>query len=424
MLKHKKLALLFLVISLFFFSPGGAGSPAYARLSRCNLVPGGVGRAPSPPVCTIWLSESFGSLRCIALDVGILSLEVGTSSETSQEYLDYQDEEVKQILLEGTDACFRENYPLAEEKFTLILSKAPQDPAGHFFLAMLYKAQMIDYESNIKEEDFDAKVRMARRLAKARIKDDKKDPWGYLFLGNAYAAKAIYEARESNWWSALNNGLRAKSALKEAVKHDPELYDAYVALGSYHYWASVVTKAFWWLPFIGDNREEGINQMKVACEKSVFSREAATNGLIWIYINEKKFDQAISLSKEMQNEYPEGKSFLWTLATAYYEKSDWTDALSLHQEILERIEEQVDEAALSGDHSENPHNYYNHIECKFHIASCLFNLGRFEECIAACEEIQNCPLDERTKKRQKDKLKMTKRLLEKGLKILGRAAEK
>ena len=36
-----------------------------------------------------------------------------------QEYLDCQDEEVKQILLEGIDACFRENYPLAEERFRL-----------------------------------------------------------------------------------------------------------------------------------------------------------------------------------------------------------------------------------------------------------------------------------------------------------------
>ncbi len=359
----------------------------------------------------------------LAFSFLVISLSFLPHLAFSQEYLDYQKQEVRQILLEGIDACFRESYPLAEEKFKAVLSKAPQDPAGYFFLAMLYQARMTDYESNFKEEDFDANVKMARKFARARIKNNKKDAWGYLFLGNAYAAKAIHEAREGDWWSGLNNGLKAKSALKEAVKHDPGLYDAYVALGSYHYWASVVTKAFWWLPFIGDNREEGISQIKVAHEKSVFSRDAAANGLIWIYINEKRYDQAIRLSQEMQNKYPEGKSFLWALATAYYEKSDWTNALSLHQEILERIQEQIDAAASSGNHPGNPHNYYNHIECKFHIASCLFNLRRFEECIAACEEIQNYSLDERTKKRQKDKLKRTQGLLEKSRKVIDKAGE-
>jgi tetratricopeptide (TPR) repeat protein len=362
-------------------------------------------------------------LKRLFLSFVLLSLFVFPNRGLPQKYLDYQNEEVKQIPLEGIDACFRENYPLAEEKFKAVLSKAPEDPAGYFFLAMLHQAQMIDYESNFKEKEFDANVKMAKKFARARIKHDKKDAWGYLFLGNAYAAKAIHEAREGNWWSGLNNGLRAKSALQEAIKHDPGLYDAYVGLGSYHYWASVVTKAFWWLPFIGDNREEGMSQMKVACEKSSYSREAAANGLIWIYINEKRYGQAISLSEEMQKKYPEGKSFLWTLATAYYEKSDWTDALSLHQEILERIENQIGGFPSSGDHPENPHNYYNHIECKYHIANCLFNLGRFEECILACEEIQNYPLDEKTRERQRDKLKGTKKLREKALTVLGKAAE-
>lgn len=363
-------------------------------------------------------------LKKVSLSFVLLFFFFSPNLAFPQKYLDYQSQEVKQILLEGIDACFRENYPLAEEKFRLILSKVPQDPAGYFFLAMLYQAQMMDYESDFREKDFDEAVKMAKKFARARIKHDGNDAWGYLFLGNAYAAKAIYEAREGNWWSGLNNGLKAKSALKEAVKHDPEAYDAYVALGSYHYWASVVTKAFWWLPFVGDNREEGISQMRVACEKSVYSREAAANGLIWMYINEKRYDQAINLSKEMQNKYPEGKSFLWSLATAHYEKSDWAKALSLHQEILERIEGQIGGFPTSGDHPENPHNYCNHVECKFHIASCLFSLGRFEECISACEEIQNYPLDERTKKRQKEKLKMTNRLLKKALRVLGRAVEK
>ena len=334
-----------------------------------------------------------------------------------QRYLDYQNEEIKNLFGEGIDACFRENYPLAEEKFQQIVSKSPQDPAGYFFKAMLYQAQMIDYESDFKEDDFYENIKTAKQYANARIKSNRKDAWAYLFLGNAYGVEAVYDARKGSWWSSLNHGLKAKSALKEAVKHDPGLYDAYAGLGSYHYWASVVTKALWWLPFIGDKREEGIAEMKLAQKGSIFAQDAATNGLIWMYINEKKFDQAIDLGKKMQNKYPEGKSFLWTLATAHYEKFDWKNALLSYQEIVRRIQD------VHSDPN-NINNYYNLVECKFHIANCLFNLGKFKECISICEEIQNYPLDEKTKERQKDKLKRTNRLWEKSLKVLGRTAEK
>ena len=341
-----------------------------------------------------------------------------------QKHLDYQDEEIKKLILEGIDACFRENYPLAEEKFELIVSKAPQDPAGYLFLGMLYQAQMTDYESDFKEKDFYENIKITKKYANKRIRNNRKDAWAYLFLGNAYGAKAVYEARKGNWWSGLNNGLKAKSVLKEAIKYDPELYDAYVVLGSYHYWASVVIPSWaGWLPFIGDKREEGIKEMKLAQKRSIFSRDVAANGLIWMYINEKMFDRAISLAQNMQNKYQEGKSFLWTLATAYYEKSDWTNALFLYREILGRIESQIDAATSSGNDPKNPSNYFNWIECKFHIASCLFNLGKFEECILICEQIQNQQLDEKTKERQKDKLKRTKRLLEKSLKVIGRATK-
>jgi hypothetical protein len=330
----------------------------------------------------------------------------------SQEYLDYQDEEIKGLLLEGIDASFRENYTLAENIFNIIIQRAPQDPAGYFFKAALYQAQMVDYESDFKEKEFYENVSMAKKLAGERIRKNKKDAWAYLLLGNAYGAKGLYDARKGNWWSGLNNGLNAKSALKEAIKLNQELYDAYVGLGSYHYWASVVTKAFWWLPFIGDHREDGIKEMKLAYEKSIFSSDAAVNGLVWMYIQEKKFNPAIELATKMQYKYPEGKSFLWALAQAYYEKRDWNNARLRYQELLEKIE--------SSHSSNNLDQSYNLIECRFYIANCLFSLGKYKECATTCKEVLDPPLDEKIKKRQKSMLKGIQKLLENSQEFLGR----
>ena len=337
----------------------------------------------------------------------------------SQKYLDYQDEKTKNLLQEGIDASFREDYPQAESIFARVIQMAPQDPAGYFFLAAVYQAEMVDYESNFREKEFYENVNLAKRLSEERIEADKEDAWAYLLLGNSYGAKGLYDARKGNWWSGLNNGLSAKSALKEALKHKPDLYDVYVGLGSYHYWASVVTKAFWWLPFFGDHRQEGIEEMILAYEKSIFSSDAAANGLIWMYIQEKRLDLALNLSEKMQAKYPQGKSFLWGVAQAYFEKRDWNNALVKYKELAEKLEAnrtspKFDPKSIgSGSSSVDLDQSYNLIECQYYIANCFFSLGKYQDCTSVCEKTLNSNFSEQVKKRQKDRLKSIDRLLEK-----------
>ncbi|MGB7062510.1 MAG: tetratricopeptide repeat protein [Candidatus Zixiibacteriota bacterium] len=330
----------------------------------------------------------------------------------SEKYLDYESPRIQAVVLEGIHSSFREDYALAESSFQTLIRMAPEDPAGYFFLAALYQARMIDYESNFREKELYENVKTAKRFARERIKKNGNDAWAYVILGNSYGVKAVYNAKKGKWWSGLNEGLSAKSALNKAVKLDPELYDAYVGLGSYHYWASVKTRALWWLPFIGDHRQKGITQTKLALEKSIFSSTAAASGLIWMYIVERQYDLAIDLARKMQFEYPQGKSFLWPLAQAYFEKGDWQNALITYRELLERLER---------DHgSGNPNQSYNLIECRFYIASSLFSLGRYAECESVCEEILSLPLDEKMQERQENKLKRSVGLSEKCVELSGR----
>jgi len=357
------------------------------------------------------------SIYILLLSFAVLLLSSPRSF--SEKYPDYQDEMIKNLLQEGVDASFRENYPAAESIFDRIILLAPEDPVGYFFKAALYQAEMVDYESNFLEKEFYENVNLAKKLSLERIKANKEDAWAYLLLGNTYGSKGLYDARKGNWWSGLNNGLSAKSAFKEALKRNPELYDAYVGLGSYHYWASVVTKAFWWLPFFGDHRKEGMEEMTLAYEKSIFSPDAAANGLIWMYIQEKKHDLAISLSEKMQSKYPQGKSFLWGLAQAYFEKRDWKNALAKYRELLEKLE--ANKAAPNSDHvtwganqnSIKPDQFYNIIECQYYIANCLFSLGRYKDCASVCEETLDTNFGEQIEKKQKNRLKSIQRLLEK-----------
>jgi tetratricopeptide (TPR) repeat protein len=328
-----------------------------------------------------------------------------------REYLDYQDSSIIQLLQEGIQASFQEDYRLAEEMFDSLVGMAPQDPAGYFFKAALFNAQMIDYESKFREKELYQNVKTAKKLARERIKKERDNAWVYVILGNSYGVKAVYDSRQGKWFSGLQEGLNAKSALKEAIKKDPELYDAYVGLGSYHYWASVVTKSFHWLPFFGDNRKQGMTEMNLALKKSTFSTPAAASGLVWMYIREGKFDSAIELAQRMQDEYPQGKSFLWPIAEAYFDKREWASALSRYRELLERLKIEHEQETI--DQS------YNLVECRFYIANCLFGLAKYAECDSVCREILNFPLDEEIQKRQKEKLKKIKELSEKCQELTG-----
>jgi len=312
------------------------------------------------------------------------------------------------LIIEGINATLNENYLYAESRFKQIIREEPEDPAGYFFLGALYQAEMMDYEGDFKEEEFYSNLETAIRLAKKRIKSGKETPWDYLYLGNSYGYLGVYKARKGGWWPAFKNALKAKSAFKKAVELNPNFYDAYVGLGSYHYWTSYFTKSFAWLPFFADERKKGMEELKLAAKESLFSRVASLNALIWIYIKEKSYSPAITLADSLQKEYPDGKIFLWALATAHYEKYDWHKAIEYYGLIKKKL-------------NNNPaENYYNLIECQYLIADSYFNSGDFPECISICREALSYDLDKKTRERQREKLSKIKELLDRSLRIIGK----
>jgi len=312
------------------------------------------------------------------------------------------------LINEGINATLNENYLYAEGRFKQIIREKPEDPAGYFFLGALYQAEMMDYEGDFKEEEFYSNLETAIRLAKKRIKSGNETPWDYLYLGNSYGYLGVYKARKGGWWPAFKNALKAKSAFKKAVELNPNFYDAYVGLGSYHYWTSYFTKSFAWLPFFADERKKGVEELKLAAKESLFSKVTALNALIWIYIKEKNYSPAIALADSLQKEYPDGKIFLWALATAYYEKFDWHKTIEFYRLIKKKL-------------NNNPaENYYNLTECQYRIADSYFNSGDFTECISICREALGYDLDKKTRERQREKLSKIKELLDKSLRIIGK----
>ena len=330
-----------------------------------------------------------------------LFLSLIPASTFSQLTTNSQKSTTTELILHGIDASIRENYTNAEDNFKKIISLDPENPAGYFFLGACYQTQMIDLESDFREKEFYQNLEKSIQLSKKKIEKDENDVRAHFYMGNSYGSMAVYDAKHKRWWSGLRKGLKAKSAFKKVIELDSTFYDAYLGLGSYHYWASVTTKALRWLPFFRDERKRGIEEVKLSAEKSLYSKESALYGLIYIYLEEKEYDQAIRLSREMNQQFPESKLFLWPLAEALYLKKEWMNSIACYQQILKLIQ------------NPDPSGYFNTIECRHRMAESYLHLKMYDKCKEECEKILKYPLSPEVQKKQKKKLKEIGKLLKK-----------
>jgi tetratricopeptide (TPR) repeat protein len=98
------------------------------------------------------------------------------------------------------------------------------------------------------------------------------------------------------------------------------------------------------------------------------------NSLIWIYIDQKKYEQAIRVAQNALKEFPKSRTFKWGMARAYEEKNP-LKAIELYKEILNSYPD-----IKSG-------NYINEITLKHIIAQQYSRLGDKKEAIKYCDEI-------------------------------------
>ncbi len=309
-------------------------------------------------------------------------------------------EEKIDIIVEGEKALLNADWPKAYGLLSNLRQRDSSDPTGYIFLAAAMQTEMIDREENFDKKGFEELLDKARELAEAVLTDcTKRDSaYCYLILGHYHAYQAVWETRFGSKFSAVTHGFKAKSKYQKGLEIDSTLYDLYLGMGSYHYWKTVKSGFLKWVGIFRDDREKGINEIKLTIDSADFSRETARSAMIWIYINEKQYDSAISLSREMFESYPNGNFFLWTMAQSYYEKKNYNNAVETYSILFDRLKIK-------------PGNYFNIIESAYWLYKCYHELDRNEKAgdvLAYVSSIYR-EIPRATHKKQKTKLAYLKR---------------
>jgi hypothetical protein len=284
---------------------------------------------------------------------------------------EYPDTLVNSLIKKGLDYTISQDYESAAKVFKKLDNKYPDLPFGKIYLAADEIAKAYDFGDELNDELISDYLDTAVEKSQDLLDSDDNNIWNLYFFALSKGYYAYYEALNKNWFSAISNGFDSFKYFEKCLQIDSSFYAAYTAIGNFKYWKS--RKASW-LPFVSDDTEEGIKNLLKAIQHSSNNEYMAVYSLQWIYIDQKKYEDAVRISKIILKKYPENRLFKWGLARAY-EGIDRRSAIQIYYEILNSYKK------------ENKLNYVNEILLKHLIAQQYEKLGDLDSALQLCNDI-------------------------------------
>lgn len=293
----------------------------------------------------------------------------------------YPDEVVDSLLRTGIRYIVNQDYDSANKIFIKLDNEYPSLPLGKIYLAANKIAESYDYAEDFDETYIREKLESAKYQSEKLIESDESSIWYRYFYSLSEGYISYFEALNGSWFSALNTGINSITEFEEILARDENFFEAYIAIGTFEYWKSRKLEFMSWLPFSNDTKNIGIDLLIVAIDSSSYNSHLAVNSLIWIYIDQKKYGEAIKTAKIALKEFPHSRTFKWGMARAY-EESEPLKSINLYKEILNSYPD-----LKTG-------NYKNEITLKHIIAQLYAKMGEYKDAINYCDEIlsmQNIP---------------------------------
>ncbi|KPL01366.1 MAG: hypothetical protein AMJ91_00380 [candidate division Zixibacteria bacterium SM23_73_3] len=335
----------------------------------------------------------------IALFIWVLILLVFNGYARGE--LSMDSPEVDQIIIKGIHLVYVDSTPEAVEEFKKLIEIFPEDPIGYFYVSAALQTMMDDYRNYSYMNQFDKYMNLAIKTGEKRKKEGNLTAYDCLYLGGAIGFRGINKGLTGNWVGAFVDGLKGKGYLEKALKLDPEMYDVYYGLGTYHFWKSLKSKIFWWLPFVKDNRQMGIDMIKLSIEKGKYAKEDAKLALVRIWVENREYQNAFAMTDELRKTHPNKPFLLWLLGRAQLETQMYDGAINTYQSLLEVL---------------TPSPYYHpagEVECRYFLALAYYENKDLEKSSDVIDSILAFEKDSKNNKNINDFIGKAKELKKK-----------
>ncbi|MDZ7363980.1 MAG: tetratricopeptide repeat protein [candidate division KSB1 bacterium] len=246
---------------------------------------------------------------------------------------------IDSLLQTAITQTILQRYEEALALIDLVVKSTPNEPVGYFFRAAVLQARMLDYEDyDHDEKAFFSATAVCRKLAQTKLKERRDKAWAHFFYGSAMGYEAFLLGKKKKYFEAFRYGWQSLQHLEAALKIEPQLHDACLGIGTYKYYRSKMSRTFSWLPFVKDEREEGIRMIRQAIAHGRYGRTAAINGLSWILIDENRPAEALALVDSALVMYPTSRFFLWSAGEAAYRAKRYDQAAAHYRLIISSLQ--------------------------------------------------------------------------------------
>lgn len=254
------------------------------------------------------------------------------------------DDSLHTLVVRGIRQSGSQEYRSAMSTFDRAIGDFPSHPAGYLNKAILLQVMSLDFESPVRMPDYLELLEHAESLGERMAKQRGTEAEGWYYVGMSRSYIAYYNFRDGeNWLSGLSHGMTATGYLEDCLELNPRAYDAMTGIGTYKYWKSQNMSFLTWTPLVDDERTTGIRMLHRAEARAEYTAQQATNSLIWIYIEEERWDEAIASARDILQRFPKNRLFLWGLASAAEGKEDWRTARDAYERIRDSIDDEVTE---------------------------------------------------------------------------------
>ncbi len=239
----------------------------------------------------------------------------------------------------GLNLVLNDRYKEGLRLFEDLQRTYPDHPAPHFFKAATYQSWMASLRLNQFQEEFDENIELAIDKGNGLLKREN-NPWLFFYVGAAYGYRAFNQFRKHRWIRAYSDAKEGVDNFQEALERDPNLFDVYLGLGSYHYWrtakSSFLRLITFWIP---DKRELGLRQLEFSFERGTYASEQAGYNLVAAYFDYGQYEKAMqTLDRILEKKKAPGFSDLYYKGRLLIKFERWPEADSTFREILERLD--------------------------------------------------------------------------------------
>lgn len=242
----------------------------------------------------------------------------------------------------GIALMYRLEFDKAEAKFREVTVLDPGSPAGYCALAALSwwrYSQNFDMESALKdvEKEFLSNSEKVIELSKKMVEEGRDLDQAYFFMGSAYGLQGRWYAVQRSWFKAYGRGKKARKFLKKCVETNPAIYDAYLGLGIFDYYAATLPGALGFAAhlFAGGDRARGMEYVQLARDKGRFFKLEARIFLIEIYSrHEKDYKAAFAECEALRAQDPSNMLFRLAELMTHVQAQDWEGALAKAESFL------------------------------------------------------------------------------------------